>query len=249
MSPFQEQRLRPSSLSTAETALSKLKSQVSKQSVLPRRSTKGRPARDSLAHISMNLPEAPAFRHMHNVEVTTSQHCHDSVSHHPVGDVLGLSHLPAGSADHVGPSVMTQSQGSQPTNSGVTVSLPESPKKKIARTHSTSQLQYPSSTPWITSRTDSVTRTDATAEVDMPSVQGHAPQATGLLVDASLDAGPPRLVPAARVSLSDLHASDSSTTDADRQEAEAGLSAKMSHRAGPNDDSVELPLRQSDFSR
>ena len=244
--PFQEQQFRQSSLSTAEKALSKLKSQVGKQSVLTGRSTKDRPARDSLAHISMNLPEAPAFRHMHCVEPTTGQH--DSVSHHLVGDVLGLSHLPASSAGHVGPSVMTQSQGSLPRNSGVTVSLPESPKKKIVRAQSTSQLQHPSFTPWMTSRPDSAIRTDATAEFDVPCIRGPAPQATGLLVDASLVDGPPCLIPAA-FSLSGLHASYSSTTDADRQQADAGLSAKMSHRAGPSDNSVELPLRQSDFSR
>ena len=257
LSVLQEQRLRQSSLSTAGTALSKLKRQVGKQSILPGKSTKGRTARDSLAHISTNLPEAPVFRYMHSVEPTISQQHDDSSSHHPVEDALGLDHLPASSADHVGPSIMTQSHGSLPRknssrHSGVSVSLPESPKKKIVRAQSTSYLLHPSSTPWVASHTDAVTRTDATAEAGAPSIQGHlgnAPQATGLLDDASLDAGPPRLSPAAIEGLSGLHASYSNTTDPDRQEAHAGLSAKMSQKAAPSDKSVEIPLRQSDFSR
>ena len=204
----------------------------------------------------MNLPEAPAFRHMHRVESTTSQQSHDSASHHPVGDVLGLSHLPASSADQVGPPVIEQSQGSQPrktsSHSNVTIALPDLPKKRIVQEQTTSQLLHPSSTPWACSCTDSMTRTDATAEVDMPCIHGHlgnAPQARGLLINASLDAGPPRLLPDAFSSLSGLHASYFSTTDADTQEACAGLSAKTSRRAGPSDNCVELPLRQSDFSR
>ena len=100
--------------------------------------------------------------------------------------------------------------------------------------------------------TDSVSRTDATAEVDRPSAErflGNVLEATGLFVDASLDAGPPRLSAATFDSLSGLNASHSSTTDADRVEADAGPSVMMSQRAGPTGSSVELPLRQSDFSR
>ena len=222
-------------MSTADTALSKLKRQVGKQSVMPGRSTKGR---DSLTHISMNLPEAPAFRHLQCLESTTNQNRHDSTSHHPAENVLGLSHLSASSADHVGPSIMAQTHAGQPrktsSHSSVTNSLPESPKKKKS------------------SRSDAASEKHVTTGADAPSTQGRlgiAPQGPGLLANASFDAGPPRLPPAVLDSLSGLQASYSSAAVADRTEEDASLSVMMSQRAAPCDSSVELPLRQSDFSR
>lgn len=165
----------------------------------------------------------------------TNEGRHDSISHHPVEDVLGLSHLSTSSADHVRPSVMAQTHAGQPrktsSHSSVTVCLPESPKKQKS------------------GRTDAAIETSATAEADALSTQGrvgNAPQAPGLLANASFDAGPPRLPPAVFDSLSGLHAS---TAVADKPEEDASPSVMMSQRAAPCDSSVELPLRQSDFSR
>ena len=202
---------------------------------MPGRSTKGS---DSLTHISTNLLEAPAFRHLQSLESNTNQNRHDSTSHHPAENVLGLSHLSASSADHVGPSVMAQTHAGQPrktsSHSCVTVSLPESPKKKLS------------------GRIVAATEKHVITEADMPSTQGHqgnAPQVLGLLANAAFDAGPPRLPPAVYDSLSGLHASCSSTALADRPEEDASPSVMMSQRAAPCDSSAELPLRQSDFSR
>lgn len=250
----QEQRQDLQSLSKCSTALSKLKKQVGKQSVAAERSMKGRTARDSLAHISVNLPEAPAFRHMHFRASAPSNHTDSKPEY---GIVLGLSHLPASSTDHVGPSViMHQSHGGHARHSSrhssVTLSLPESPKKKVARAHSLSQRSYPGISHGTTGHADLESRTDTAAQANVPAAEGllgNAPQATRLLLAASLDTGPPRLSPAVSHSLSGLDASHDSMADADRLEPGAGPSVTMSQRAGHGDSSVELPLRQSDFSR
>lgn len=244
----QEQRPDLQSQLQRSTALSKLKRQVGKQSVAAERSMKGRTARDSLAHISVNLPEAPAFRHMHFRESVLSN-CTDSQPQD--GSVLGLSHPPASSTDHVGPSVMMQSHGGQARHSSVTLSLPESPKKKIARAHSLSQRSYPGFSHGTTCYAGPMNRPD-TAMKSLPPAEGllaNAPQAIGLFLAALLDTGPPRLSPTMFDSLSGQDASHNSTADADRLNCSAGPSVMMSQMAGHRGNSVELSLRQSDFSR
>lgn len=247
---MQEQRIGQASLSIGATALSKLKSRVRKQSVTAERSTKGGTARDGLAHISVNLPEAPAFRHTYFGGSVPSHHT-DSQSQS--GNVLGFSHLPTNSAAHVGPSVVAQSHGGQPRHSSVTFAWPESPKRKITRAHNPSHMSHPGFSHGMSHHADAVSWTDAATAFDMPPAEGllgTASKAAGPFLAAPLDAGPPRLAPAAFESLSGWsHSGHSGTADADRLAADAGPSVMTSQRAGPGGCPVELPLRQSDFSR
>ena len=93
---------------------------------------------------------------------------------------------------------------------------------------------------------------DTATDVSMHPAKGllgDAPHATGLFLVASLDTGPPRLSPAVFDSLSGHDGSHNAAADPDRLEADAGPLLMMSQRAGHNGSSVELPLRQSDFSR
>ena len=242
-------------LGTGKAALYKLKS-LGKQSLPTARAYTASTAKDTLAHISVNLPEAPALRHVAQVQSASSQHCRESHADHPSADVLGFSHLPVSSADHVGSSVMAQTPLRQRRRSSchskVTVSLPDSPKSRSAQQHNPRWATESNAAPQAVQNAGVLGSMKATAEAGMSRAQGPLEDAsgmTGLFGDTLLDAGPPCLSSPAFDNLSSLTSRHSSMADIGKSDATADLSGMVSKRTTPGSSSVELPLGQSDFSR
>ena len=243
------------SLGAGKAALNKLKS-LGKHS--PSAATGSNPstARDSLAHISVNLPEAPAIRHVARVQSASDHHRCDPHAQHPSADVLRFSQLPVSSADHVGSSVVTQTFAGQnrkgSNHNKVMISLPDSPKPRYAKQRSAHLATESNAAPQAVHSASLLGSTEATAGAGMHKAEGQseiAPGLTGLFGDAALDAGPPCLSSMTVADSSILTSCHSSMADIGTSDADADISVTMSKRAVPGSSSVELPLGQSDFSR
>ncbi len=192
-------------------------------------------ARDSLAHISVNLPEAPlAFRHTPLTQSTSSHpHLHtDRQGRH--ADVLSVSGLESNAAGALPMSTRVgRQQSTGKMHSAVTVSLPESPKRAVVRKQTAHRHAE------FADGLKSGTQAQAGVE--------------GLFSSALLDVGPPRLGLAGLNSSSSLVDTYAAGTDAgadlnvncDRAGVVIGSGAASVPAAG----AVAFPLHQSDFSR
>ena len=237
--------LAQSVLSGPKRSLSTTHSRLQTHAVTSIGAKQGQSTRDSLAHISMNLPEAPAaFRNIaagpsvfsglhHDTAKPTDGHSTDRTG--LAGrSVSSIEHLRGGlpSSNHLSGHRSTK----KGDNSSVSVVLPDSPKKLPAKKLSTSALSA-AQTASVSSHANSA---------------GARAGAAGLFGSALLEAGPPRL--------SALNTSSSSQGDA----AYAAHGTDADVRAGVNSPgvvmsansaslsaagAVALPLRQSDFSR
>ena len=219
------------------------------------RASAGNVARDSLAHISVNLPEAPAFRHVPLTHSPSSRHHKPSAAGPPREDVLGLSPLLMSYAGHVDLNSTAQRLGGKSRRSsignGVTVSLPDSPKRKVVKQHSLHQAA--SSEPFEQAGSDPGPNrySTATAEASQPGEEGQlhsSHQLTGLFGNVSLEPGPPRLSAAASDRSQNSSCQHKTVAADDTAEANAVDRALLSQKAVLSS-TVEFPLRQSDFSR
>ena len=196
----------------------------------------GHMTRDSLAHISMNLPEAPAaLRHM-PVGQSLSYHQQRQTDRHN-----SCNEPSAFAPDSVDFSQSTTLRRQQSTGNAaaVTVSLPESPKKAMLRKQSagkTSVSQLPDAS--------QLHGNPGAAAASAPCSVSNA-ETVGLFGNASLNDGPPRL---AYASLS----TSSSVQDVAgaRPYSDSGQAAPMNDTACTAQAALSaLALGQSDFSR
>ncbi len=202
----------------------------------------GQATRDSLANISMNLPEAPAaFRHiaagpshfsgLHHGSARPT-HCHST-------DLMGLAKMSVSSIEQLrgglpSSTIVSGHRSSKKGNdSSVSLVLPDSPKRVHAKKRST----------------------DALSAAQIASVGSHADStgaragAAGLFGSALLEAGPPRLLASSSSQNDAVHAAHGS--DADVRAGVNSPGVLMSANSGSLSaaGAVALPLRQSDFSR
>lgn len=196
--------------------------------------------RDSLAHISINLPEAPsAFRHL-PLDPSGLSQLHRRTDGQTGGGnegLAGLAGLPTSStkyqrADRRSASLIGQTSLRKGSNCSTSIVLPESPKRAVVRKLST------------TAQASSINQPGDHANTNAEARAGAA----GLFGSASLDAGPPRLAS------STLKMASSSQSDAAHAASRSGLnshdvvmSAVSASAAAAG--AVAFPLRQSDFSR
>ena len=237
--------LAQSALSGPKRSLSTTHSRLQTHAITPTGARPGQATRDSLAHISMNLPEAPAaFRHVaagtsgfiglhHDTAKLTSGHS---------TILTGLAGRSVSSIEQLRGGLLssTHLSGLRSTKKGhdssVSVVLPDSPKRVHAKNLST----------------DALTAAQTASARPQVNSTGARAEAAGLFGSALLEAGPPRL--------SALNTSSSSKgdaahalhgTDADVRAAVNGPGVVMSGNSGSLSDAgaVALPLRQSELSR
>ncbi len=223
-------------------SLSATHSRLQTHAVTPAGAKPGQAARDSLAHISTNLPEAPAaFRHIaagpsgfsalhHGSAKPTDGHSTDLTGF--AGRSMSSVELLRGelpSSTIVGGHKSTK----KGRDSSVSVVLPDSPKRAHAKKRSTDAL---------------TTAQTASAKPQVNSTEGTA----GLFGSALLEVGPPRLSALTTSSSSQGDAAYAAHgTDADVRAGVNGPGVVMSANSASLSavGAVALPMRQSDFSR
>lgn len=237
--------LAQSVLSGPKRSMSTIHSRLQTHAVTPAGARPGQAARDSLAHISMNLPEAPAaFRHIAPGPSGFSGLQHGSAR--PVDGrsthLMALAGMSMSSIEQLRGGLLSSTplSGHRSTkignNSSVSVVLPDSPKRVPAKKLSTNALSA-AQTASANSHADST---------------GARAGAAGLFGSALLEAGPPRL---SVLSTSPLSQGDAAHavhgTDADVRAGVNSPGVVMSANSGSLSaaGTVCLPLRQSDFSR
>lgn len=211
----------------------------------PAQARQGHMTRDSLAHISINLPEAPsAFRHL-PLDPSGLSQLHRRTDRQTGGGnegLAGLAGLPIGSTKHErgerqSTRLIGQTSFRKGSNCCTSIVLPESPKRAVIRKLST------------TAQASGINQPGDHAN---PNAEARA-GAARLFGSASLDAGPPRLA-----SSTPKMAYSSQSDAAHAAETHADSRSGLNSRSGVmNADSasaaaagaVAFPLRQSDFSR
>ena len=211
----------------------------------PAQARQGHMIRDSLAHISINLPEAPsAFRHLPLDPSGLSQLPRRTDGQTGYGNqgLAGLDGLPTSStkyerADRRSASLIGQKSLRKGSNCSTSIVLPESPKRAVVRKLST------------TAQASSSNQLAGHADTDVDARAGAA----GLFGSASLDAGPPRLASSTlkMVSSSQSDAAHASETYADSRSGlnSHGVLMSADSASAATAGAVAFPLRQSDFSR
>ena len=194
----------------------------------------GNMTRDSLAHISMNLPEAPAaLRHM-PVGQSLSYHQQRQTDRH--NSYSEPSAFAPGSVDFSHSTTLRRQQST--ANAAVTVSLPESPKKAMLRKQSagkTSVSQLPDGS--------QLHGNPGAAGASAPCSVSNA-ETVGLFGNASLNDGPPRLAyPSLSTSSSVQDVAEARPYSDSTQAAPINVTACTAQAA------LTSSLGQSDFSR
>ena len=237
--------LAQSVLSGPKRSLSASHSRLQMHAVTSGGARLGESTRDTLAHISMNLPEAPAaFRHIaagppgfrglhHDTRKPTSGHS---------GDLTGLAGMCPSSIEQLrgGLPLSNHSRGHRSTkegdNSSVSVVLPDSPKRVHAKKLST----------------DALTAAQTASAKPHGHSTGARAGAAGLFNSALLDTGPPRLLALGTSQSPQCEAAHAAHgTDADVRAGVNGTGVVMSANSASLSaaGTVCLPMRQSDFSR